>query len=96
MKSKFSLVPSSKFKKDFKKYQNQPKKLADIKDCLDLLIHGGKENLPLQMKAHRLIGNYDAYWECHIQPDLLLIWEEQSEPVAEIYLIRLGSHPELF
>jgi len=48
------------------------------------------------MKPHTLIGNYKGAWECHIFPDLLLIWEQKYDPVNEIHLIRVGSHSELF
>jgi len=49
-----------------------------------------KKNLP-----HLLTGNFKGCWECHVQPDLLLIWQEDIENKA-IILQRLGSHSELF
>lgn len=92
----YSLVPSTKFKKDLKAYIKYPKKIEAIKNCLDLLSAGGYEKIPQKMKPHKLSGNYKDCWECHIQPDLLIIWEQQEEPEKEIYLIRLGSHSDLF
>ena len=41
-----------------------------------------------------LTGDYNSCMECHIQGDFLLIWID--EDVAEIDLVRLGSHSELF
>ncbi|WP_436410303.1 type II toxin-antitoxin system YafQ family toxin [Parapedobacter flavus] len=52
--------------------------------------------MPKKMKPHTLVGNYKGAWECHIFPDLLLIWEQEDNPVNEIHLIRVGSHSELF
>lgn len=47
------------------------------------------------MKPHKLIGNYKGCLECHIMPDLLIIWE-QDEKEMEIYLLDIGSHSDLF
>ena len=47
------------------------------------------------MKPHLLTGNYKGALECHIEPDLLIIWVEYEEE-KEISLLRLGSHAELF
>lgn len=44
-------------------------------------------------RDHVLSGNWAAVRECHIKPDLLLIYEK---PEGLLRLIRLGSHSELF
>ena len=44
-------------------------------------------------KNNALIGNYVDHLECHVQPDLLLIYKNTPD---ELTLIRLGSHSELF
>ena len=48
------------------------------------------------MRPHKLSGTYDGHWECHVLPDLLVIWEQNEDPEKEIYIIRIGSHAELF
>lgn len=93
--TKFKIVPSSQFKKDFKKYRDRKKEKQAIFDVVELL-EGGSENIPQTMRAHTLLGNYKGFWECHIMPDLLIIWDEQTEPIAEIYLVRVGTNSELF
>ncbi|MDR1877367.1 MAG: type II toxin-antitoxin system YafQ family toxin [Flavobacteriaceae bacterium] len=92
----YLLFPSTKFKKDLKKFRNQPKKIQLINDCLELLANGGYENIPVNMRPHRLSGGYEGCWECHIQPDLLIIWKQVEESIFIISLVRLGSHAELF
>lgn len=52
------------------------------------------EQLPEQMRPHMLTGDYRGCMECHIMGDFLLIWIDQTEET--IYLLRLGSHSELF
>ena len=51
--------------------------------------------LPLSEKYndHALSGNWNGFRECHIQPDLLLIYSVEDDYVQ---LVRLGSHAELF
>ena len=92
----YKLIFSTQFKKDLKKFKKAPKKVQDIEMCLELLIKGGADNLPLKMKAHKLIGDYKDYWECHINSDLLLIWFQFDEDKKEIHLTRIGSHSDLF
>jgi mRNA interferase YafQ len=92
---KYSIVPSTRFKKDPKKYQNQPKEYQTIFEVVDKLAENGHVNIPFEMKPHRLKGGYHGYWESHLFPDLLLIWGESESP-AEIYLVRVGSYADLF
>lgn len=82
----------SRFKKDMKRYSNQPIKLRKLYDFVDLLRKG--ENIPKEYKPHKLKGEYSGHTECHIEDDFLLIWIDKSSNL--IKLIRLGSHSELF
>jgi len=50
--------------------------------------------LPERNRDHALAGDWHDHRECHLKPDLLLIYRK---PDAEILqLVRLGSHSELF
>lgn len=80
------------FKKDLKRFLNQPKKLKELKQVLNML----RNDMPLPEKyrLHTLKGDYSGCLECHIEGDFLLIWyDEQNDTLA---LFRLGSHSELF
>ncbi len=94
--SAYTVFPSTQFKKDYKKFLKKKKELEAIQVTLRLLAQKGHDSLPPRMKPHTLVGNYRGSWECHIFPDLLLIWEQEDEPVNKIHLIRVGSHSELF
>jgi len=50
--------------------------------------------LPENYRDHALIGNWKGYRECHLKPDLLLIYRSEESDVLKI--ARLGSHSELF
>lgn len=92
----YVIIPSNQFKKDYKKYSTNTKRTEKIEKTLLLLKEGGVKNIPPSMKPHFLKGNFSGHLECHIEPDLLLIWLEYNEDTKEIYLVRLGSHSELF
>lgn len=80
------------FKKDLKRFLNQPKKLEELKIVLDMLRN--EITLPKKYRQHPLKGEYSGCLECHIEGDFLLIWyDEESNTLA---LFRLGSHSELF
>lgn len=86
---------TSKFKKDLKRLRNNEAKLSKVANVIELLAQG--EDIPASMKPHKLIGNYAGHLELHVEGDLLLIWLEKTElGDMTIYLVRLGSHSELF
>jgi mRNA interferase YafQ len=83
---------TTQYKKDFKKYRNQPEKLQKLLKVLIMLEN--EEVLPEKLKAHKLAGQYKDCMECHIEGDFLLIWFDEDSDIIEI--LRLGSHSELF
>ena len=44
-------------------------------------------------KDHPLIGNLKDFRECHIKPDLLLVYKLEDETII---LSNIGSHSEIF
>lgn len=52
-----------------------------------------QEPLELKHKDHKLRGNFKECRECHIKPNLLLIYQIKKD---NLHLIRLGSHSQLF
>jgi mRNA interferase YafQ len=91
----YKVYPTTRFKKDYKKFLKREKEMLAIQNTIRLLSENGHDSLPANKKPHKLTGNYANTWECHIFPDLLLIWEQHEQP-NEIILIRVGSHSELF
>ncbi|ERI62450.1 addiction module toxin, RelE/StbE family [Capnocytophaga sp. oral taxon 863 str. F0517] len=91
----FEIAVTSSFKKDKKKIANSPSKIEKLLSLIDILQFKGVEGIPSYMKPHQLTGQYTGCLECHIESDLLLIWI-QNEDEKVIYLMRLGTHSELF
>jgi len=87
-----ALQPTTQYKKDLKKYKNDPKKLNALKVVLEML----RDELPIpaEYRPHMLSGEYKGCLECHIQGDFLLIWLDKERDIIE--LVRIGSHSELF
>jgi len=57
--------------------------------------------LPPKYRDHELIGDWISHRECHVKPDLLLIYmkiddKNSEDKSGELRLVRLGSHSELF
>lgn len=83
---------SGQYKKDAKRYRNQPKKMAKVVAVLQML--RDEVPIPAEYDPHMLKGNYKGCMECHIEDDFLLIWiDEMSDQIG---VLRLGSHSELF
>jgi len=86
-----AIVPTSQFKRDYKKRSRD----RDLDDLLTAVIDRllGGDPLPAKFRDHTLKGGYAGCRECHLKPDLLLIYVQTEE---EVRLIRLGSHSDLF
>ena len=51
--------------------------------------------LPSRYRPHKLTGDWQGFWECHIQPNWLLIWEQHEKELILI-LTDTGTHSDLF
>ncbi len=86
------IIYSSQFKKDFKKARKLP--LPDLKIIFEVIsILEQEATLDAKYKDHELIGNWSNFCECHIKPDLLLIYKRN---LTELQLARIGTHSDLF
>lgn len=83
---------SSQYKKDAKRFRNQPKKMEKVAEILCML----RDEIPIpkEYDPHMLKGDYKGCMECHVEGDFLLIWIDETE--EQIGVLRLGSHSELF
>jgi len=86
---------SSAFKRDYKR-EAKGQHRAKIDDALKsvLVILATDQPLDARYRDHGLGGNWAGYRECHVKPDLLLIYRKSDTDT--IRLARLGSHNELF
>lgn len=89
----YEIRPTTKFQKDLKRAKKRGFNLSLLTEILKKL--AGGETLPVKNKDHALSGNYAGCRECHIAPDWLLIYEVDGNSLI-LYLIRTGSHSDLF
>ena len=89
----YKLEQTGSFKKDIKLAKKRGLNMQLLDVAVTKLVLEGK--LPIVYKPHILKGNYNGLWECHIQPDWLLVWE-QNETIKLISLVRTGTHSDLF
>jgi len=87
----YTIFSTKSFKKDYKKLTSQEKET--LRTVITTLAVG--DTLDGQYKDHKLIGNYLGCRECHVKPDLLLIYKIDND-ILELALIRTGNHSKLF
>ena len=83
---------TSTFKKDYKRVLKRGCSKDKFEYILSLLLND--QALPPSTRPHKLVGNYASFWECHIEPDWLLVYEFVNDDL--LVLRRTGSHADLF
>ena len=85
---------SNRFKKDFKQIVKNPNfDMNKFDGVLGFLIE--EKKLGIEYQDHKLKGDFKDCNECHIQPDVLLIYKKDKKNLI-INLLRIGSHSKLF
>jgi mRNA interferase YafQ len=85
------IIRRSKFERDIEKIKKRGKSMDKFKEVVTLLVN--EMTLPIKYRNHKLVGDYQGHWECHIEPDWLLVYQKTA---SEIILTRTGSHSDLF
>ncbi len=85
------ITQQRQFRNDLKRQKRRGRNIDELIAAVELLAEIG--TLPSAYRPHALSGEWKGVWECHIEPDWLLIY--QVTP-AEVLLIRTGSHADLF
>ena len=93
MSTKYELHVTSQFKRDLKRCKRRWLPLDELWSVIGRLLNG--EALEEKYHAHILTGDRKGQWECHIQPDWLLIWEQRDQELILI-MLNTGTHSDLF
>ena len=64
-----------------------------LRKAISLLAETG--TLPATYKPHKLAGKYKVLWECHLQPDWLLVWQQNDTELILLFT-NTGTHADLF
>lgn len=79
------------FEKEVAKAVKRGLDIKKLKNVMRLLVE--EEPLPPKNRNHKLKGDYTGYWECHIEPDWLLVYKKTT---TQIIFARTGTHSDLF
>jgi mRNA interferase YafQ len=82
------------FKRDYKRVKATPKH-KDVEVLMSEVLNKLSADIPLpdNQRDHQLTGDWKDHRDCHIKPDLVLIYRKPVDEVLQ--LVRLGSHSEL-
>jgi len=86
-----TLVTGTAFRKDLNRVLKRGYAAAKLAMVIEKLQR--EEALPPSNRAHPLKGEWKGYWDCHIEPDWLLIYKLTKD---ELRLARTGTHADLF
>lgn len=87
-----SIERTTKFKRDYKREKKTDPSLDEAFLAVIVLLADDDE-LPDRLRDHSMGGEWKGYRDCHIRPDLVLIYGKEE---GKLTLARLGSHSELF
>ena len=89
----YSINYTHQFKKDMLKCVKRGLDIEEIKTAIRTLSETG--TLPAEYKPHQLKGDHKGQWECHIEPNWLMTWEQNDNELTLLFL-QTGTHADLF
>lgn len=89
----YTVKYTSQFKRDYKLCKKRGLNITLLDTVIRLLATDGV--LPAQYRPHKLSGSFQGCWECHVQPDWLLVWQQFDDELI-LHLTNTGSHSDLF
>ncbi len=84
---------TSEFKQQMRLCQRRGYNMELLREAIRILTTEGK--LPSKYLPHPLHGDRKGQWECHIQSNWLLVWEQNDRELILI-MINTGTHSDLF
>ena len=85
------IIQTNRFKRDLKRTKKRGYALGKLGEIINML--AADEPLPARCRPHKLVGYYAGLWECHIEPDWLLVYDLSDDIVT---LTATGTHADLF
>ena len=89
----YKIEVTNRFKQNLKKLQKSGFNMKILNDVIDMLANG--KILPEKYRNHPLKGKYKGYYDCHILPDLVLVYKIEKERLVLI-LFDIDTHSNLF
>ena len=85
---------TSRFKRDYKR-ESRGRHRTYLDAILASVVAALANDRPLEPRRHdhALSGEWGDFRDCHLKPDLLLIYQKSGADILR--LVRMGSHAEL-
>ena len=93
------LKKTSRFKSSFKLAKKRGLDISLLESVVEKLTKD--ELLEEKFHNHELVGKFKGIWECHIQPDWLLLYlkeydDNTKKNVLVLTLVDTGTHSDIF
>lgn len=89
----YTITATKQFEKELKLCKKRGYDMSKLEEAVSILEKTG--TLPQKYRPHKLSGNYDNCWECHIKGDWLLVWLQNDNELTLLF-INTGTHSDLF
>lgn len=95
----FKILSTNTFDKKLKLMLKRGKDEKKLEQLINLIVEGVNKDLmahlllPSKYRLHKLSGNYSGLWECHLEPDWLVIFSLSDKTLI---LENTGTHSDLF
>jgi mRNA interferase YafQ len=90
----YQIVRTKRFKTAFKRIKNLKGFKSDVFQGVLITLANG-EKLDKEYKDHKLTGNLKNFRECHLAPDILLLYQIDNGLLI-LTLVSIGNHSQLF
>lgn len=91
---KYEIVKTRRFKTAFKRVRQLRGFKQEVFEEVIIALTEGKK-LKKERKDHSLTGNLKDFRECHLAPDILLVYQI-DDGLLILILVSIGNHSQLF
>ena len=85
------LRTSARYRRDVRRLMRRGKDPEKLRYVISKVVSG--EPMEQSYRVHQLVGNWYPRWECHIEYNWLLVWEDDGDTIV---LRGTGTHTDIF
>ena len=89
----YEFSTTRRFDKALKLCKKRGYPIEKLRKAIKILVETG--TLPPGYKPHILHGNHEGEWEAHIEPNWLLVWEQNDKELT-LLMLSTGTHSDIF
>lgn len=89
----YTIKVTKTFRKDTERCRKRGYDMELLKNAIQILEQNG--TLPPSYRAHKLSGQFDNCWECHLKGDWLLLWQQNDTDLTLLFT-GTGTHSDIF